>query len=50
MYQCLENGLSFKVAQGNVINLSPPLTITDEELKQVFNILDNAIETITKNK
>jgi len=49
MYQCLENGLSFKVAQGNVINLSPPLTITDEELKQVFNIIDNAIETITKN-
>ncbi len=47
MYYCLEKGLSFKVAQGNVINLSPPLTITDEELKKALNIIDEAIESIT---
>ena len=49
MYYCLENGLSFKVAQGNVINLAPPLTISKEELKKAIRILDNAIETITKD-
>ncbi|MGD2033620.1 MAG: aspartate aminotransferase family protein, partial [Bacteroidales bacterium] len=27
MYRCLKNGLSFKVSQGNVISLSPPLII-----------------------
>ena len=49
MYYCLENGLSFKVAQGNVINLSPPLTINSEQLKKAINTLDNAIEKITKS-
>ncbi|MDF4602713.1 aspartate aminotransferase family protein, partial [Vibrio parahaemolyticus] len=28
LYQCLNNGVSFKVSQGNVIQLSPPLIIT----------------------
>lgn len=27
LYQCLNNGVSFKVSQGNVIQLSPPLII-----------------------
>jgi len=42
MYRCLENGLSFKVSQGNVINLSPALIISESELEQALNILDEA--------
>lgn len=44
MYNCLENGLSFKVSAGNVINLSPPLTISKQELEKALNILENAIK------
>lgn len=47
MYECLKNGLSFKVSQGNVLQLSPPLTITREELSQAISVLDNALETAT---
>ncbi|MCF2443695.1 aspartate aminotransferase family protein [Dyadobacter sp. CY345] len=45
MYECLKNGLSFKVSQGNVLQLSPPLTITREELTKALQILETALET-----
>ena len=44
MYRCLEKGLSFKVSQGNIITLSPPLVITEEELTKALGILSDAIE------
>jgi 4-aminobutyrate aminotransferase len=37
--------LSFKVSQGNVLQLSPPLTITREELLSALKILEKALET-----
>ena len=43
MYTCLQNGLSFKVSQGNVLQLCPPLTITREQLKQALEIIEQAI-------
>ncbi|KAA6436693.1 aspartate aminotransferase family protein [Dyadobacter flavalbus] len=45
MYECLKNGLSFKVSQGNVLQLSPPLIINRIELKEALRILENAIST-----
>ena len=45
MYECLKNGMSFKVSQGNVLQLSPPLTITREELLAALKILEKALET-----
>ncbi|WP_375326124.1 aspartate aminotransferase family protein [Flagellimonas sp. GZD32] len=42
MYDCLKQGLSFKVSKGNVLQLSPPLTITREELEKAFEILNCA--------
>jgi 4-aminobutyrate aminotransferase len=50
MYYCLENGLSFKVSQGNVINLCPPLTITVEDLNRALDILDEALSKITPKR
>ena len=44
MYECLKNGMSFKVSQGNVIQLSPPLIISREELTEALKILEAAIE------
>ena len=43
LYECLANGLSFKVSQGNVLQLSPPLTISRQQLKEAINIVDAAI-------
>ncbi|NJB71344.1 4-aminobutyrate aminotransferase [Saonia flava] len=40
MYECLKKGLSFKVSNGNVLQLSPALTITREELESAISILD----------
>jgi 4-aminobutyrate aminotransferase len=44
MYACMKNGLSFKVSQGNVIQLSPALTIGREDLQTALTILSEAFE------
>ena len=46
MYACLENGLSFKVSQGNVIQLSPPLVITRNQLQEALGIVESAIASV----
>lgn len=46
MYECLQNGLSFKVSQGNVLQLSPPLIISRQELKEALRILENALQKV----
>lgn len=43
LYECLANGLSFKISQGNVLQLSPPLVITRQKLKEAVAIVDAAI-------
>ncbi|WP_243396900.1 aspartate aminotransferase family protein [Flagellimonas pacifica] len=42
MYECLKKGLSFKVSKGNVLQLSPALTISKEELQHGLEILNEA--------
>ena len=46
MYGCLERGLSFKVGQGNVLTLSPPLVIAEPDLNAAFDILDAALAEV----
>ncbi|WP_158857221.1 (R)-1-hydroxy-2-aminoethylphosphonate ammonia-lyase [Lunatibacter salilacus] len=43
MYSCLELGLSFKISMGNVLTLTPALTISYAELDKALDILDRAI-------
>ncbi|MEO5998842.1 MAG: aspartate aminotransferase family protein [Chitinophagaceae bacterium] len=43
LYRCLTNGLSFKVSAGNVLSLYPPLIITQQELANAMDILEEAI-------
>ena len=43
MYECLKNGVNFKVSKGNVIQLSPALTISRKELDKAFDVIDKAI-------
>ncbi|MBJ6368954.1 aspartate aminotransferase family protein [Snuella sedimenti] len=46
MYSCLSQGLSFKVSQGHVLQLSPALTIQRNDLQKAIHILDKAFGTI----
>ena len=46
MYHCMRNGLSFKVSQGNVIQLSPALTISRNDLEKALLILRDAFQKI----
>ncbi len=44
LYECLEKGLSYKVSQGNVLTLAPPLIIKEHELEHAMDIVENAIK------
>ena len=46
MYECLARGLSFKVGQGNVLALSPPLVIAREDLDRAIDIVDEALAAV----
>lgn len=43
LYECLKRGLSFKISMGNILNLMPPLILTDEEFETAMAILEEAI-------
>lgn len=43
LYCCLEAGLSFKLGGGNVVTLSPPLTIGRPELDRALDILEGDV-------
>ena len=42
-YTCLTNGLSFKLSAGNVLTLSPPMTISDDDLNKALTIVEQAV-------
>ncbi|HEX6794934.1 MAG TPA: aspartate aminotransferase family protein [Casimicrobiaceae bacterium] len=43
LYDSLAAGLSFKVGQGNVLVLAPPLVIADHDLERALDIVETAI-------
>ena len=43
LYKALAAGLNFKLSMGNVITLTPPLTVTKVEMDAALDILDEAI-------
>jgi|SRR5665648_370042 len=44
LYYCLENGVSFKISQGCVLTLAPPLIISEGELHQALDVVEKGIE------
>jgi 4-aminobutyrate aminotransferase len=46
MYACLARGLAFKIGQGNVIVLSPPLVIAESDLDRALDIVEEAIADV----
>lgn len=45
-YACLAQGLSFKISAGNVLTLSPPLTIAEADLERALAIVAQVIVAI----
>ncbi|MGH7083903.1 MAG: aminotransferase class III-fold pyridoxal phosphate-dependent enzyme, partial [Acetobacteraceae bacterium] len=43
LYRALDSGLSFKTTMGNVLTLTPPLTVTEAEMLTALGILEQAI-------
>ena len=43
MYDALTKGLSFKLTMGNIIQLTPPLTISRDEMDKALDILDDCL-------
>jgi 4-aminobutyrate aminotransferase len=50
MYAALDAGLSFKTTMGNVLTLTPPLTITPDEMQRALSILGDAIKTAASQR
>src|SRR5437870_1543162 len=46
MYRALSRGLSFKLTMGNIITLTPPLTIAREEIDLALDILDTCLSEV----
>ncbi len=44
MYRSLAKGLNFKITMGNILTLTPALTITRGELDRALTILDESLE------
>jgi 4-aminobutyrate aminotransferase len=43
LYRCLSRGLSFKVGQGNVLVLAPPLVISEPDLDRALDIVGESL-------
>jgi len=48
LYAALSRGLSFKLTMGNILTLTPPLTITREELDRAIDILDECLTLVAR--
>jgi 4-aminobutyrate aminotransferase len=48
MYNALSKGLNFKVTMGNIITMTPPLTITKQEIDRALDILDECLDEVEK--
>ena len=46
MYAALSRGLSFKLTMGNIITLTPALTITKKQMDQALDIVEECISEI----
>jgi (R)-1-hydroxy-2-aminoethylphosphonate ammonia-lyase len=46
MYSALEQGLSFKTTFGNVLTLTPPLTVTEAQMDRALDIVDKCLAAI----
>jgi 4-aminobutyrate aminotransferase len=46
MYRALSKGLSFKTTMGNILTLTPPLTISLQEMDQALDTLEQSLKEV----
>ena len=46
LFECLQRGLSFKVSAGRGLTLTPPLTITPDQLDEAVRIVKQSITAV----
>ncbi len=46
MYSSLAKGLSFKLTMGSILTLTPPLTITEEEMDRALGIIKESLSAL----
>ena len=46
LYKALSRGLSFKTTMGNVLTLTPPLIVTERQMLQALDILEESIREV----
>ena len=46
LYKALEQGLSFKTTMGNVLTFTPPLIITEDQMHQAMDIIDQCLTEV----
>jgi 4-aminobutyrate aminotransferase len=46
MYRALDDGLSFKTTMGNVLTLTPPLIVTEDQMTRALDVIEGAIAAI----
>ncbi len=49
MYKALSKGVSFKLTMGNILTLTPALTITKEEMDFALNAIEESITEVENN-
>jgi 4-aminobutyrate aminotransferase len=49
MYAALDRGLSFKLTMGNILTLTPPLTISREEMERAIDILEETLAEVSQD-
>ncbi|GAI87141.1 unnamed protein product, partial [marine sediment metagenome] len=50
MYKAMEKGLSFKVAMGNVLVLTPALTMSRKEMDDAINTVDECLSEVERGE
>ena len=50
MYAALSKGLSFKVTMGNILALTPALTITKKEMDTALDVIEDCIAEVEEKK
>jgi len=50
MYAALSRGLAFKLTMGNILTLTPALTITPEQMDHALDIIDGCLTEVEKSR
>lgn len=48
MHHAMQQGISFKLIQGNILNLKPALVITDDEIETILSILRQGLDVVRR--